>query len=63
VAERSVNEEVGDGKVSVESVKKTAVAGHGVLGRSSTTLSGLQGSHSGEEDELQRLQDTPIVVC
>jgi hypothetical protein len=28
----------------VESVKKAAVAGHGVLGRSRMTLSGLQGS-------------------
>jgi hypothetical protein len=63
VARKSVNEEVRTGKVSVESAKRAAVAGHGVLGRSRTTLSGLQSRHSGEKGELQRLQETPIVVC
>jgi hypothetical protein len=51
------------GKVWVESGKRAAVAGHGVLGRSRTTLPGLQGRLSGEKGELQRLQDTAIVVC
>ena len=63
VAGELVNEEVGEGKVSVESVKRAAAAGRGVLGRSRTILSGLQGRHSGEKDEPQRLHDTPIVVC
>jgi hypothetical protein len=36
-----VNEDVGDGKVSVESIKRAAVPGQGLLGRSRTTLSGL----------------------
>jgi hypothetical protein len=46
-----VNEEVGDGEVSVESGERAAVAGHGVLGRCRTTLSGPQGRHSGEKDD------------
>ena len=50
------------GEVSVESGERATV-GHEVLGRSRATLSGLQGRHSGEEGEPQRLQDTPIVVC
>jgi hypothetical protein len=62
-AGKSVDEEVGDGKVSVESGERAAVAGHRVLGRCRTTRLGLQGRHSGEKDEPQRLQDTPLVVC
>ena len=40
VGEKSVDKEAGDGEVSVESGKRAAVAGLGVLGRSRTTLSG-----------------------
>lgn len=40
-AGKPVNEEIGGGKVSVESGERTAVAGHGVFGRTGTALSGL----------------------
>jgi hypothetical protein len=54
---RETNGEVADGKVSVESGRRVTVAGHGVLGRSRTTLSGPPGRHSGEKDEPRLLQD------
>jgi hypothetical protein len=38
-----VNEEVGDGEVSVESGEGATVAGHGVLGRSRTDPLGTAG--------------------
>jgi hypothetical protein len=59
---RELDERLGFGEVSVQSAQRSPVAGHGVHGRSRTTLSGLPARHSGEKGEPQRLQDTPIVV-
>ena len=49
MARESVNEQAGNEKVSVESGKGAAVAGHRVLGRIRTTLAGLQGRLTGAE--------------
>ena len=58
-----MDEEVGNGRVSVESVKKAAVAAQGVLGRSKTSPLENAGRAFRKEGELQRLQDRPLVVC
>jgi hypothetical protein len=63
LAGRLVGEDMGDGKVPVESIKRTAAPGRGVLGRSRIDPLGTAGQAFRRRNGVQRPQEESMMVC